>query len=222
MSRTVLSIGAAALTLLVTVAPVQAHEPAASRAAPPAAPVAIRCPTAEEAAKVIQRYSEPTAGLPFATAPALKLPESVVAAAMPASMSVGVAASHFRAVWDSLPAWGEVLGVVIKGGSVFEIETRIPEGKPSERSAFFNLGKAALTGHVRADLMGSIHLLEVPSRDGLVRGIFFYGQDGQGIVGYFISGEGREPTAEQSAAFARTRALLQGLPRVCAAPTAGV
>lgn len=221
MSRTIVLASAVTLALLTAVSPLQAHEPAASRPAPTASPAAVRCPTAEETAKVMQRYTEPTAGLPFATAPALKMPESVVAAAMPAKMSVGVSASHFRAVWDTLPAWGEVLGVVIKGGSVFEIETRIPEGKPSERSAFFNLGKAALTGHVRADLMGSIHLLEVPSRDGLVRGIFFYGQDGQGVVGYFISGEGREPTAEQSAAFARTRALLEGLPRVCAAPSAG-
>jgi len=198
---------------------VDAHEPAA--AAKPtvtSTAAAVRCPTPEERARVAERYAGPTAGLPLATAPALKLPEAVVAAAMPTSMSIGVAASEFTKVWETLPAWGEVLSVLMKGGNVFEVETTIPTGKPSERSAFFNLAKAPLTGHLRPDLMGTIHLLEVPAKDGLVRGITFYGQDGQAILGYFISGEGRTPTPVQQAAFERTRSLLASLPRICTAP----
>lgn len=209
-----------AVAFLLTIGSVAAaHEPgsAAKPVGVPPAPV-VRCPTPEERARVTERYSGPTAGLPFATAPALKLPEAVVAAAMPTSMSVGVPASEFVKVWETLPAWGEVLGVVMKGANVFEIETVIPSGKPSERSAFFNLGKAPLTGHLRPDLMGTIHLLEVPSKDGLVRGITFYGQDGQGVVGYFISGEGRTPTEAQQLAFAATRTLFASMPRVCATP----
>lgn len=210
---------AAAVLVVGAVSLVEAHEPAAA-AKPAATPAvaAVRCPTPEERARVAERYAGPTAGLPFATAPALKLPEALVAAAMPASMSIGVAATEFTKVWETLPAWGEVLAVVMKGGNVLEVETLIPSGKPSERSAFFNLGKASLTGHLRPDLMGTIHLLEVPAKDGLVRGLTFYAQDGQGVLGYFISGEGRTPSETQQAAFERTRSLFASLPRVCAAP----
>jgi hypothetical protein len=38
------------------------------------------------------------------------------------------------------------------------------------------------------------------------------------IFGIFISGEGREPSAAQVAAFEATWSLLASLPRRCAAP----
>jgi hypothetical protein len=89
---------------------------------------------------------------------------------------------------------------------------------PSKRSRFFNLDEATLSGHLRPDLIAAIDVQRIPSADGLARGIGFHDAAGEMIFGIFISGEGREPSAAQVAAFEATWSLLASLPRRGAAP----
>lgn len=186
-------------------------------AAAPASAQDALCPSATDAARIAEAYAARPAPLPMMAAPKLALTEAVVSAGAPRDMTVGVDGSHFDAVWRSLTAWGETLVMIRKGGNVFEIRSTIPEGLPSKRSRFFNLDKAALSGHLRPDLLAAIDAQRIPSADGLARGIAFHDAAGEMVFGVFISGEGREPSAAQIAAFDATWSLLASLPRRCAA-----
>ncbi len=187
----------------------------------PAAPAAAQgalCPSAADAARITAAFAARPAPLPMMAAPKLALTEAAVSAGAPRDMTLGVDGSHFDAVWRSLGAWGETLVLIRKGGHVFEIRSAIPGGLPSKRSRFFNLDEATLSGHLRPDLIAAIDVQRIPSADGLARGIGFHDAAGEMIFGIFISGEGREPSAAQVAAFEATWSLLASLPRRCAAP----
>jgi putative heme iron utilization protein len=184
----------------------------------PAAAADPLCPASADAGRIAAAFAARPAPLPMMAAPKLGLTEAAVSAGAPADMTVGVAGSHFDAVWRSLAAWGETLVMIRKGGNVFEIRSTIPSGKPSTRSRYFNLDEATLSGHLRPDLVAAIDAQRIPAADGLARGITFLDAAGDGIFGVFISGEGREPTPAQIAAFDATWALLASLPRRCASP----
>lgn len=178
---------------------------------------ALGCPDAALRARVLDHHRREPTALPFMAAPVLQMPEAMFAAAMPADRSIGVSARHFETVWRTLPAWGEVTAVILKGGSVFEIASQVPPGAPSDRSKFFNLKGAPLAGHLRPDLMTAIHALRVPTAEGVIEGVYFYGPGGEGLFGLFIAGEGRTPSAAQQAAFAATWETLAALPPRCPA-----
>ncbi|MFO1426943.1 MAG: ChuX/HutX family heme-like substrate-binding protein [Steroidobacteraceae bacterium] len=182
-----------------------------------AAAPAAACPGTADVQRVAAAYGNGPAPMPFAVAPQLKLPESTIAAAMPAGMSVGVDGTLFPAVWDSLAAWqDEALIMVMKGGNVFEIHAKIPKGEPSTKSKFFNLGQGHFTGHLRPDLISAIHGVQLQGREGTVRGFFFYDAQGASVFGVFIGGEAGQANANQVADFEKTWNLLKSLPQRCA------
>jgi putative heme iron utilization protein len=184
-----------------------------------ATPAAAGCASAADAARVAAAYAAKPAPMPFVAAMQLKLPESTIAAALPAGMSVGVDGSNFRAIWDSLAAWqDEAVFLVMKGGNVFEIHSKVAKGEPSTKSKFFNLGAAAFSGHLRPDLVASIHGLQLPGREGFVRAFFFYDEQGANLFSVIPGGEGQEPSARQLADFEATWKLVKSLPQRCATP----
>ena len=191
----------------------------AATSLPAATALTAPCPTADEARRIGEAFAKTPAPMPFAAAPSLQLPEVVVAAGMPASMGRSVDGSQFIKVWDSLAAWPEALVMIMKGGNVFEISTKIPPGEPSTKSRFFNLGKGTLSGHLRPDQLSAILGVQMPAAEGFVRGVFFYDGKGESVFGAFVGGEGGKPGAAQIAAFDRTWQLLQSLPPRCPAPT---
>jgi putative heme iron utilization protein len=190
-----------------------------SAASEPASSTAANCASPAEAARIRAKYAKGPAPLPFQVAAELGLTEATIASALPPALSLGVDGTHFRAVWDSLAEWGESMILVLKGAHVLEVHSKIPTGEPSSRSKFFNLGEAAFSGHLRPDLISSIHIFAMQGREGMVRGVFFYEASGTNVFGVFVGGEGEEPVPEQLAAFGRTWSLFRDLPRRCdAAP----
>jgi hypothetical protein len=186
--------------------------------APTSVPAAASCANAADAARVAAAYAARPAPMPFVAGPQLKLPESTVAGALPAGMGVGVAGTHFRAVWDSLVEWqDDALIMVMKGGNIFEIHSKIAKGEPSTKSKFFNLGEAGFSGHLRPDLIAAIHGLQLPGREGFVRGFAFYDEQGASVFSVFVGGEGKEPTARQLGDFEKTWNVVKALPQRCTA-----
>ena len=118
------------------------------------------CATAAQAAQVAAAYVDasrpPT--LPALAATRLAVPEAVVLSALQPAGAAGASVAGFQRVWKSLQTWDEAVTLVLKGGSVFEINGRIPAGIPSDKSQYFNLQSesAGLGGHLRPDLLGSI------------------------------------------------------------------
>jgi hypothetical protein len=147
----------------------------------------------------------------------LRLPEAVVASALPDGRGVGVSGNEFSKVWDSLGTWGDALTLVDKGGSIFEIRGRIPAGKPSEKSRYFNLNGDGLplAGHLRPDLLGAIYAVELAGADAPVQGVIFLDQQGQGVFGVYVPAEGGKPAPETMADFRRTRDLMSRLAPLC-------
>lgn len=187
--------------------------PAPTAAATPTTP--DHCAAPADTARIRARYAGTPAPLPFQATRELGLSEAVISSALPQNLSLGVDGSHFRTVWDSVTGWGEALILIQRGAHVLEVHSPLPAGEPSTRSKFFNLGAAPFTGHLRPDLLSAIHLVAIPGREGLVRGVFFYDADGAHVFGAFIGGEGTEPSAQQVAAFEKTWALVKSLPRRC-------
>ena len=182
---------------------------------PPASATAAACASGADAQRVIELYAKTPAPMPFAAAPQLKLPEIQVAGAIPAAFNAGADGTQWRAVWDSLTQWDHAMVLILKGGNVFEISTRIAKGEPSTRSKFFNLGEASLSGHLRPDLITAIHALKLPTKEGFARGVLFYDASGDSVYGVFLPGEGKEPPAEDIAKFDQTWNLVKGLPQRC-------
>lgn len=148
-----------------------------------------------------------------ATARVLDLPEEIVASALPPEQAFGIKGAAFQQIWETLPAWGETFFLIMKGGHVFELETKIMPGKPSARSSFYNIDRGApLSGHLRGDLITSIYAFDTPQRGETVRGVIFYGPTGESMFAAIVRDE--SPDA-QKAAFAKTRALMETLPKAC-------
>jgi putative heme iron utilization protein len=96
----------------------------------------------------------------------LKLPEAVVASALPAAEAHGVSASHFAQIWKSLESWDDAMALVTKGANIVEIRGRVGIGEPSKRSKFFNISRegGGIAGHLRPDLYSSIYAVSRPGR----------------------------------------------------------
>ncbi|MCU0760476.1 MAG: hypothetical protein MUF07_14945 [Steroidobacteraceae bacterium] len=181
---------------------------------------AATCPDAAQAARIAEAYGGAMAPMPFVAAAKLGLPEVVVAGGLPARLGHGVDGKAFAAVWESLAAWPDAVVMIRKGANIFEIHTRVPTGKASTRSKFFNLDHdVALSGHLRPDLVTAIQSVEMPGEEGFVRGVFFYDESGESLLGVFVP-PAEKPPAAQVAAFEKTRSLLRSLPARCPRPAA--
>jgi putative heme iron utilization protein len=149
----------------------------------------------------------------------LNVNEAQVVSTYGDSRAVGVPGDRFHEVWTSLNQWGEVMILITKGGNVFEVISTVRPGEPSKRTKYFNLiGEGAgLSGHLRPDLVSAIYGLLLPTKEGMVRGVMFFGEKGEAVFGVFMGAGGREPSAEQLGKFTATWNLLKSLPRVCRA-----
>lgn len=172
------------------------------------------CANAEQKAKVVAHFKSSNPGIvTAASAHTLELSEEIVASASPVEIAFGVKGSAFQQTWETLPAWGDTFFLIMKEGHVFELETKIMPGKPSARSSFYNIEPGApLSGHLRGDLITSIYAFDTPQRGETVRGVVFYGPTGESMFAAVVRDESPE---EQKAAYAKTRALMETLPKAC-------
>lgn len=149
----------------------------------------------------------------------LKLPEVVVASALPSTAAHGVGPEHFAQVWKSLESWDDALAFITKGRDLFEIKGRIAKGEPSTRSKFFNLSREGdgLVGHLRPDLYSAIYLLSIPGEKSTLRGVTFFDQAGEAVFSVYVPGEGAEaPPPAVIKQFETTAKMMRGLPALCA------
>jgi len=153
-----------------------------------------------------------------ATAAALKMPEALVASALPHEQTHGVSAIHFQTIWKSIETWSDATTFIIKGPNLFEIQGPVGRGEPSTRSKFFNLHREGpgLAGHLRPDLYASIYLLEIPGASTTLRGIVFFDQFGDAVFSVYVPGEGVPAPEAVVTQFKATSALILALPRLCA------
>lgn len=153
----------------------------------------------------------------YGVAASLKLPEAVVASALPAAEAHGVSASHFAQIWKSLESWDDAMSLVTKGANIIEIRGRVGIGEPSKRSKFFNISRegGGLTGHLRPDLYASIYAVSRPGKESTLRGVTFYDQAGDAVFSVFLPGEGETPSAAVVRQFEATWTLMRSLPTLC-------
>jgi putative heme iron utilization protein len=175
------------------------------------------CATPEQVQAVRAAYASKPQPLTFMAAARLELAEAVVASALDPTQAVGVPGSEFPRVWASLGGWDKATTLIRQGGHVFEIASRVPAGKPSDRpgSKFFNLDRGtALNGHLRPDLVSAIYALRLEGAEGPLRGILFMDAAGSSVFGVF-TGEGPDQPPAVIAQFEQTWKLLESLPRAC-------
>ena len=200
-----------ALALLVSAVFVAESAAAESVAAAPA------CATPAQISAVGAALAGKEPGPLYGVASSLKLPEAVVASALPAPEAHGVASSHFAQIWKSLETWDDAMALVTKGANIIEIRGRVGIGEPSKRSKFFNISRegGGLTGHLRPDLYSSIYAVSRPGKEGALRGVTFYDQAGDAVFSVFVPGEGETPPEAVVKQFEATWALIRSLPSLC-------
>lgn len=196
-------------------------QPAPSGQPPQPAPrPAAVCATADQSKQVVELFkSKPSMSVANA-AMALKMPEAIIVSGLPKDQATILSGAEFIKVWETMTAWPAAVGLIMRNGSVFELPGKIMMGEQSTRSNFYNLKPGGgFTGHLRHDLMSTLAVVAIPGKDGaMTRGVFFYDGAGDAIFGQFVVGEGGEgsaPSAAGLAAFEKTVALANSLPKAC-------
>jgi putative heme iron utilization protein len=176
------------------------------------------CATPEQTQAVAKAYEQSPPPAPFMAAPKLGLSEAIVSSALAPDRAIGASAAEFFKVWESIRQWDDALTLVLKGGQVFEIHGRIHGGEPSKISKNYNLSDegAGFSGHIRPDLMSVIYAVDLPGREGPVRGIAFYDQKGESSFWVLVPPVGA--SAKNVTQFEVTRDLIRKLARPCPAP----
>jgi putative heme iron utilization protein len=189
----------------------------AEAAAAEPAVAAPACATAAQVAAVSAALAGKEPGPLYGVAASLKLPEAVVASALPAAEAHGVSASHFAQIWKSLESWDDAMALVTKGANIIEIRGRVGIGEPSKRSKFFNISRegGGITGHLRPDLYSSIYAVSRPGKESTLRGVTFYDQAGDAVFSVFVPSEGETPREAVVRQFEATWTLMRSLPTLC-------
>jgi putative heme iron utilization protein len=196
-----------------------ADTPAKAEAPQAAAPM---CATAAQVKQVQEHYAANPGAMPAIATRTLKLPDAVIASALPSDQSYGTSGNGFIPVWESLMAWDSPVVIVIKSGSVIEIRGKIPKGEPSKVSKYFNVEEEGdgMGGHLRPDLMTAIYAIDLPTKaaNAPLRGIVFFDGTGETVFGVYAAGEAEGQPASPAlvAQFEKTRALIRSMPRICA------
>ncbi|MBL8628852.1 MAG: hypothetical protein JNM81_04445 [Rhodospirillaceae bacterium] len=186
----------------------------------PAPRPAAVCATADQAKQVGEYYKASPGMIPANATRGLKMPEAAIVSGLPKDQAAVVSGAEFTKIWDSLTAWPTALGLIMKGGNVFELPGKVAMGEASTRSNFYNLKTGGgFGGHLRPDLMSTIAVAAIPGKDGaFTRGVMFYDGAGDSLLALFAvgsGGEGSAPSPEALAAFDKTMALAKSLPKAC-------
>ena len=182
------SVAAMIGTMIGTMnAALAADPPAKAPASPP------MCATAAQVKQVREHYAANPGAMPAIATRELKLPDALIASALPPDQVYGTTGAGFIPVWESMMAWDSPVVIVIKSGSVIEIRGKIAEGTPSKVSNYFNVEEEGLGmgGHLRPDLMTAIYAVDLPTKaaNAPLRGILFFDGAGETVFGVYAAGE---------------------------------
>jgi putative heme iron utilization protein len=210
---------AAMIATMVTMNVASAADPPKADPAQTAAPM---CATAAQVKQVREHYAASPGAMPAIATRTLKLPDALIASALPAEQAYGTTGAGFIPVWESLMTWDNPVTIIIKSGSVLEVRGKIGKGTPSKVSNYFNVEESGpgLGGHLRPDLVTAIYAVDLPTKaaNAPLRGILFFDGTGETVFGVFAAGEAEGQPASPAlvAQFEKTRSLVKSMPRVCA------
>ena len=210
---------ASGAVIIGTVGAAGAADAPAKASAPQATPM---CATAAQVKQVQDYYTANPGAMPAIATRTLKLPDALIASALPTDQAYGAAGAGFIPVWESMMAWDNPVVIVIKSGSVLEIRGKIAKGTPSKVSNYFNVDESGLglSGHLRPDLVTAIYAVDLPTRAANLplRGILFFDGAGDTVFGVYAAGEGEGQPAPPAlvAQYEKTRALVKSMPKLCA------
>lgn len=176
------------------------------------------CASAEQSVAVQNFFVENPGAIPVIAARRLGLPEATVVSGLASGQSVSAPGSAFADIWAAMNAWQDVTFLIMKGENVFEIKSAVGEGKPSERSNYFNIEyEHPVRGHLRPDLYASIYAIEMPGEtdEETNRGVIMYDQNGDSIFGVFFSGDGPDPAPAEIKKFDEVMNVVNAHPSVC-------
>ncbi|MEM1189257.1 MAG: heme utilization cystosolic carrier protein HutX [Pseudomonadota bacterium] len=108
-------------------------------------------------------------------------------ATAPATDDMRVIPGH-RALYvlEQLPAWGDLVTIVLHGGSVFEYKGPFPAGEVG--SGFYNLkgSRPGFEGHLRLDAIDHIGFQDRPHAGRIAHALTFNDADGRNIFKVFL------------------------------------
>ncbi|GKX54604.1 heme utilization carrier protein [Leminorella grimontii] len=126
--------------------------------------------------------------------------------ALPSRTLVG--GEKFDAVWDELTTWGPLTTLVHNHDVILEFHGELPSG--FHRHGYFNLrGKNGLSGHIKAENVRHIALIERPFMGMATASIVFFNEQKQAMFKVFLGRDShRQLLPEQVEAFRRLGAGL--------------
>jgi putative heme iron utilization protein len=168
------------------------------------------CATPEQRVLISKFYQAREGAPPPIAERALQMPELVVATGLGAKYAVVIHGEHFDAIWKSVSAWREsATFIMTKNGSLLKFRARVAPQVPNNRGdSFYDIKIAddplAVDAHIRADLIKTVALVDLPGRGSATRAVVFFDAAGQSVFGVYASIAGNTAASALVEDFHRT------------------
>lgn len=184
------------------------------------------CADPFEKAVVREYYNKirPAAALSIVSR-AYRMPESVIASALPPTWSVGTETTEdmVHKIWRSIDEWGDKtkVGLVFTSGGThaFNFSGSVPMTGELEDDGFHDIyadGGDGVHGHIFTPAVKSVYAATLPTPVGTyTRMVGFYNEAGNLVIGVYASEGSGKGDAAAIEGFKKTRALIASMPRSC-------
>ncbi|WP_293852018.1 ChuX/HutX family heme-like substrate-binding protein [Steroidobacter sp.] len=193
------------------------------------ASTAVPCASATHAPMVRDFYENQKPGRPLPVASRhFNVAETVIASALPATQSIGTAGSAqvAQTVWKSIDEWGantSIKLVLTSGGKhAYSFPSLVPMAKPDTGEGWLDMyadDSKGVHAHINGQYLKAVFATDLPGPKAGERtqAISFYNQDGSLVLGVYarVAGETFDQAAVEG--FKKTWAVIESLPRICAA-----
>jgi putative heme iron utilization protein len=190
---------------------------------------ALPCASPSHASLIRDFYESQKPGRPLPVPGRhFNVPESVIASALPPQKSIGTPGTvqATKDVWKSIDAWGASTSVKLvftSGGKhAYAFPSLVPIAQPDPNDGWLDMqadGGKGVHAHINGPYVKAIYVTDIPGKEAGQRtqAVSFYNQDGSLILGVYaqVAGESFDQAAVEG--FKKTWALVESMPRVCAA-----
>lgn len=160
----------------------------------------------------------------------LRMDEFTVVSALPADQAYGVRSRpvFFRKFWESVDSWDDdaEVGVVVTvdGIHAWNFPSKVPQIWPSSDEWMIDLyadNGNGVHSHLIGSQVDSIWSMKLPTKEPgkFTRILALYNQEGQLIMGLYVSEGTKDFDPRALAGFKRTSKLLRTMPRICTPPS---
>ena len=185
------------------------------------------CATPEQTENVRNYYSKLRPGVPLPVASRyFNLPEAVIASALPDEAAVGAVSSLEVAdqIWRSIDTWGATTKVSLvlapNGKNSFAFPSLVPITQDDSNDGYLDVyadGGKGVHSHIQISDIAAIYAHDVPNGDGKnrTRGISFFGQTGDLILGVYASIKADPFDQKAVTGFHNTWRILKDMKQPC-------